>query len=284
MKYSAALLLAVASVNASITERQAATIIGVVNKINTVVGSLDTAIKGFSGDPKPFLAASQEAHDTVSKGVETVKGASSITITDSVQIQGQVSNLQATIESVVSDLIAKKDALVSAGQGQTIYKNLQDQLSGAKALQAAITSKVPPEVAGIAASLSTGINAALEKGVASFKDTPGAASGSASTSTSSSGSAPAAPASGSSPAAPASGSSGFTGASIPAAPASGSSGFTGTSTGSHSGSSAGAAGAAARNSSSTAAPKPAIYTGAAPRTVAGSFAGFVAMLAVVFAL
>jgi len=270
MKYSAALLLAVASVNASIAERQVATIIGVVNNINTIVGSLDTAVKGFSGDPKPFLAASQEAQDTVSKGVETVKGASSITITDSVQVQGQVSNLQATIESVVSDLIAKKDALVSAGQGQTIYKNLQDQLSGAKALQAAITSKVPPEVAGIAATLSAGINTALEKGVASFKDTPGAASGSASTSTSSSGSAPAAPASGSS------GSSGSTGAS--------SSSSSGASTGSHSGSSAGAAGAAAPRSSSSAAPKPATYTGAAPRTVASSFASFVAMLAVVFAL
>lgn len=272
MKFSSSALtfLAVSGASASILERQVATIIGVVNDINTITGSLDTAIKGFTSDPKPLLAATQKVQDAVTAGISTVNGASSITLTDSVQIQGQVQNLQATIESVVSDLISKKDALVTAGQGQTVYKSLQDQLTGAKGLQAAISSKVPPEVQSLAQTLSAGINTALEKGVAAFKDTPGASAGSSSSS--SSGSSPA-PASGAAAgAAPSSASSG----------SSSSSSSSGSSMANH-GSSGSSAGSAAPVTTSSA-PKPATYTGAAFRTVAGTVASVVAIFAVVFAL
>jgi len=278
MKFSSALTLLAASgaASASILERQVQTIVGVVNGINTVVSDLDTAVKGFSGDPKALLAASQKAQDTVSKGVETVNGASSITLTDSVQIQGQVQNLQSSLESVVNDLISKKEALVSAGQGQIVYKNLQDQLVGAKSLSAAISSKVPPEVKSLADTLSQGIITALDKGVAAFKDAPGgssstdasASSGGASTSSTSSGSSAPAAAGGSSM----SGMSGMSGSS-----SSGGSASSGSSSGSAAGA-AGAAGAKPATATASSAPKPATYTGAAPRTIAGSFAVFVAAL------
>jgi len=276
MKFSSALTLLAASgaASASILERQVQTIVGVVNGINTVVGDLDTTVKGFSGDPKSLLAASQKAQDAVTKGIETVNSASSITLTDSVQIQGQVQNLQSSIESVVSDLISKKDALVTAGQGQTVYKTLQDQLTGAKGLQTAISSKVPPEVQSLAQQLSAGINTALEKGVAAFKDTPAGSSDASASSGSS---------------APSSGSS-SSGSSSPAAGA-GASSSGASSSGSSSGhSSSGASGAGAASGTKPAvvtssAPKPATYTGAAaPRTVAVSFVGAVAAVAVVFAL
>ncbi|TID13489.1 cell wall manno protein MnpA [Venturia nashicola] len=288
MKFSSAItILAASSVaSASILERQVQTIIGVVNGINGEVGKLDTAIKGFSGDPKPLLAASQKTLDTVTKGVETVNGASSITLTDSVQIQGQVQNLQSSLEGVISSLGAKKTELVAAGQGQAVYKNLQDQLTGAKGLATAISSKVPPEVKSLADTLSQGIISALQKGVDNFKDAPaggsagGASSGaSAPSHPTSSESAPA----GGAPAAGASGESGQSGSSSSAPSSSGSKGSSsGTPTSGAAGSAGsapagGAAGGAAGTGTKPATPtgtngvKPAKFDGAAPHTAAASF-------------
>lgn len=278
MKFSSALTILAASgaASASILERQVQTIIGVVNGINTEVGSLDTAIKGFSGDPKPLTAASQKTLDTVNKGVETVNSASSITLTDSVQIQGQVQNLQSSLESVVSDLTAKKSELVAAGQGQVVYKNLEAQLTGAKALAAAISSKVPPEVKSLADTLSQGVVSALNKGVEAFKDAPGGSSTESSSSGSAApASAPSAASGGASTSTTSSGSSAPAAAGGSSMSGSGMSGMSGSSSGSAAGA-AGAAGAKPSSPTASAAPKPATYTGAAPRTVAGSFAVFVA--------
>jgi hypothetical protein len=250
MKFAiAALALSGAAYGSSILERQVQTIVGVVNEIEKKTTALDTAVKGFSGDVAGLTSASDDLASTVNKGVTTVNGASSITLTDSVQIQGQVSNLQTAVESVVNDLISKKDALVSAGQGGTVEKQLTDQLTGAKALQAAISSKVPPEVQSLAQQLSAGINTSLEKGIAAFKGTGGSGAGSSTGSSSSGGS----------------------------SSSSGSSSSGSSSSGSGSSSSHGAA-------TTSAAPKPATFTGAASKTVAGSFAAVVAVCVAVFAL
>ncbi|QDS68687.1 hypothetical protein FKW77_002662 [Venturia effusa] len=312
MKLSSALTILAASgaASASIMERQVQAIIGVISGINTELGKLDTIVKGFSGDPKPLAEASKMALETVTKGVETVNGASTITLTDSVQIQGQVQNLQASLEGLVSDLLAKKSELVAAGQGQVVYKSLTDQMTGAKSLSAAISTKVPPDVKTLADQLSQGLLAALQKGIDGFKD---AGSGGSGGSPAPSGSTP--PSSGESM----SGMSGMSGmpgmshdekshdekshdekshddkshddkgSTTPSS--SGGSGYGSTGTGSGTGtkpstggSGSGAAGAKPPVPTSTNSPsKPAVYTGAAPRTVAGSFAVVVAAV-VAFAL
>jgi hypothetical protein len=162
-----------ASLSASILERQVAAIVGVVTGIEQATSSLDNIVKSFNGNIKALSDASQMVQDTVTKGVTTVSGASSITLTDSVQIQGQVSNLQQTVEDTVNDLISKKSALISAGAGAMVSKSLNDQLAGAKALQMAIGTKVPPEVQSLAQQLSAGINTSLQKGVDAFASVGG---------------------------------------------------------------------------------------------------------------
>jgi len=259
MKFAlAALALTGAAYGSSILERQVQTIVGVVNDIEKKTTALDTAVKGFSGDIAGLTAASDDLSATVQKGVTTVNGASSITLTDSVQIQGQVSNLQTAVESVVNDLISKKDTLVSAGQGGTVEKQLTDQLTGAKALQAAISSKVPPEVQSLAQQLSAGINTSLEKGIAAFKGTGGSGAGS----------------------------SGSSGSSLPSGSSGSSSSGSSSSGSSSSGSSSSGSGSSSSHGAATtsSAPKPATFTGAASKTVAGSFAAVVAVCVAIFAL
>jgi len=249
MKFLSVLALTgLAAAEASIYERQVQALVGVVNQVNQATGDLSTAVKSFNGasDVQKLQSASQKVGSAVSSGVQTVNGASTISLTDAVQIQGQVQNLQQSVEGVVSDLISKKQQIYSAGAGQQVESNLQDQLKGAQALSAAIASKVPPEVQGLAQTLSAGIASALQKGVDAFKDAPaGSPSGG-------SGAGSSAPLSNVASA----------GSSASVKPASASKT------------------ALANPVATSSRPKPATYTGAAsPRNAAGSFAGVAALFA-----
>jgi len=254
MKFISVLALAgAAAAEASLYERQVQTLIGVVNQVAQITSDFDTTVKAFSGasDVSALQAASDKVASAVTSGIQTVNGASTITLTDAVQIQGQVQNLQTTVEGVVNDLISKKQTIYAAGAGAKVEANLQDQLKGATALSAAISSKVPPEVQGLAQTLSAGIATALQKGVDAFKDAPAGgapASGGSAPASSVAASAPA-PASSAAGAPSASSKPVKTGASAPVATSS--------------------------------SPKPATYTGAAsPRNVVGGFAGIAALFAV----
>jgi hypothetical protein len=170
MKYQILSLLALASTVYS----QGGTIItGVVSDIDTATQALDSAVKSFSGDTAALLAAQQKIKNIVDSGVAKVKAAPDLTITEAAGLTSQTTGLQKDVEAVVNDLIAKKDQLVSAGQGQTVESSLKDQLAGAQALAAAITSKVPEGLKSTATQLSAGIADALQKGVTAFAGTGG---------------------------------------------------------------------------------------------------------------
>jgi phage-related protein len=173
---------------------QGTLITGVVSDIDTATQSLDSAIKGFTGgDASGLLAAQQKVKGIVNSGVDKVKGASDLTITEAAGLTSQTTGLQKDVESVVNSLISKKQALYAAGQGQVTLQSLKDQLAGAQGLAAAITSKVPDSLKSTATTLSAGIADALQKGVTAFSDAPsgGSSSGSGSSAGSSSAAAPA---------------------------------------------------------------------------------------------
>jgi len=156
-------------------------VVGVVGDIDTATQALDTAVK--SGDNQALTSAQAKVKSIVDAGVAKVKAAPDLTVTEAAGLTSQTTSLQKDVESVVSDLIAKKQALYAAGQGQTVLSGLKDQLAGAQALSAAITSKVPEALKSTATTLSAGIADALQKGVTAFSDAPsGSGSGAGSSS------------------------------------------------------------------------------------------------------
>jgi hypothetical protein len=155
-------------------------VVGVVGDIDTATQNLDSAVKAFSGDPQALVAAQQKIKSIVDSGVAKVKAAPELTITEAAGLTSQTTTLQKDVESVVNDLISKKSALIAAGQGQVVESGLKDQLAGAQALAAAITSKVPETLKSTATQLSAGIADALQKGVTAFADAPAGSSGSGS--------------------------------------------------------------------------------------------------------
>jgi hypothetical protein len=156
----------------SIYERQVATIVSAINNINTDTANLNKAVQAFNGpaDVQSLQTASDKVAQTVTQSAAQVNQASSITLTDAVQLQSQVQTLQTTIQTTVQNLVAKKTALVAAGAGPTVTQSLNAQLHGANQLSAAITSKVPASVQSLAMQLSAGISTALMTGVTAFAD------------------------------------------------------------------------------------------------------------------
>lgn len=243
MKITLPILALAGSALASLETRQASVVIGIVNTIAEALKGLDAAVQAYSGgSADAVMAASKKIGTLTSEGIETVKGSQPVSLTDAVSIQGAVQGLQTNLENAMASLISKKQQFVSSGQGGTIAADLASQLDGAKALQAAITSRVPPETQSLATQLSAGVNQALQKAIEAYADQAGASAGGSS------------------------GGASAGGASAGGASAGGASAGS-SSSGASSGSAAGGSGSSGSKTSpgtkTSAGAKPAMYTGAA---------------------
>jgi hypothetical protein len=186
MRYSAIVLgfFGLAIAEPTLMQRQAQTIINVVNNIDTQVKALDTAIQSYNGgDTTSLLSASNAVLTATSNGVQTVNGATSVSLTDALTIQSSIQTLTTDLNTTISDIVAKKSQLVAAGAGGTVEQNLQQQLTAAQSLSTAIASKVPSSVASLAQQLSQGIINAINVGITAFQGTGSASSGGASSAT-----------------------------------------------------------------------------------------------------
>jgi uncharacterized protein YoxC len=174
MKFATTTVLALAlGASATIVTRDLATIQGVLSDISKSTDALDTAVKGFSGDFGPLQSASDTLLSTIKGGVSKVSASDPLPLIDAATVAQSVVALNTSAGNVISDLIAKKDALVSAGKGADTLKTLQDQRAAAKSLADAITSKVPTELQGTAAQLSQGVDDSFARGIAAFQNTGG---------------------------------------------------------------------------------------------------------------
>ncbi|KAF2421248.1 hypothetical protein EJ08DRAFT_653483 [Tothia fuscella] len=173
MKFTLPILAIALGASATLVERDGASIQKVLSDISSKTDALDTIVKGFSGDAKALIAASDDLISSIKSGISTVTASAVLPIADAANIAQNTIGLNTSAAAVISDLISKKDALVSAGQGGTVLKSLQDQRAVSKSLAEAITSKVPTALQATAAELSSGIDASFARGIAAFEGTGG---------------------------------------------------------------------------------------------------------------
>jgi len=156
---------------------QIQTFLDVISSIDTATAALDTAVKGYSGgDSAAIQSASKSLIDVVTAGIGKVKGSTQLVLNDALQLTTPTQGLSKTVTTAIDDLISKKSQLVSAGQGASTADQLKAQLTGANDLAAAISSKVPSDVAPIASQLSSSISEAIQKGVTAYADVGGSPS------------------------------------------------------------------------------------------------------------
>jgi len=176
MKFAATFLTLALGVQASLHQRDIDSIKKVLSDISTQVQGLDTAVNAFSGDTKALLAAGATLLSTIKSGANTVSSSDKLDILSASQVAQSVTGLNTSVATTVTDLIAKKQAIVAAGAGGDVLKNLQDQKVASQALSDAITSKVPTELQTVAKQLSQGVDDSLSTGIAAYSNTGGSSS------------------------------------------------------------------------------------------------------------
>ncbi|RHZ56403.1 cell wall mannoprotein 1 family protein [Aspergillus thermomutatus] len=145
--------------------------VGVISDISAQTSALASAVSSYNGgDPSAVQSASDKLVSTINSGVDTVKSGADLSTADALALTSPVQDLTKQVQGVVNDLISKKDQFVAAGAGGAVYKSLQEQYTAADNLAKAISSKVPSSLSDIAAQLSAGITAAIQKGIDAYKD------------------------------------------------------------------------------------------------------------------
>lgn len=162
---------------ATVVKRDIAAFQSVLSGIQDVVSSFDTDVKAYTGGSGDNLISdSTDIITATNKGVTTLSSQATLSETDALGLTSPVQDLTKEIQTAIGDLIDKKSQLVAAGRGATVESSLNDQYDAAKKLSDTITSKVPSELSGIAASLAAGITDAIQKGIDAFKGTGGSTS------------------------------------------------------------------------------------------------------------
>jgi len=154
----------------TIVPRDEASITKVLKDVTDLTLKLDQIVKVFGGDPEPLKAASASLLAGINAGITVVQASNVLDLPTSGAIGTPTLDLNTTVAATVADLINKKQALVQAGQGPTIYKSLQDQKVAADTLAKTILSKLDVGTQELGNTLSAGITISLQFGIDAFKD------------------------------------------------------------------------------------------------------------------
>ncbi|KAF9894420.1 hypothetical protein FE257_007923 [Aspergillus nanangensis] len=182
MKFSALFTLGLATAAIATPAKRASGATDVIADITEKTQALGSAVSAYSGgDPSSVQSASDTLISTIKSGVESVNGGGDLSSTDALALTSPVQDLTKDVEAVVSDLIDKKSKFEAAGKAGTVLQSLKDQYAAADSLAKAISSKVPAALSDIAAELSSGITAAIQKGIDGYKGATDSEGGSSTT-------------------------------------------------------------------------------------------------------
>jgi hypothetical protein len=176
MKYSLPLLAVVGTAFGSFLEkRDVTTINAALTSINGKIDALDTAVKAItsSSNPQAVIGPSNDLLNAIKAGTASITSTSVLTEVEAVQLAGQISDLATKTDTVVNDLIAKKDTIVTLGEGGTVLSSLTDQKAAAADFGKVLISKTPDTVKPVGDALNSQIQASLQKGIDAFTGTGG---------------------------------------------------------------------------------------------------------------
>ncbi|KAL3444296.1 hydrophobic surface binding protein A-domain-containing protein [Aspergillus insuetus] len=171
MKFSAvlsALALVAPGVLASPTQRDIATIQGVITDIQAQVNSLQTAIEATPLNPDAIVAQSETLVSTIQDGAATVNSQPVLSQIEALGLVSPVQDLAADVDTTVQALIGVKDDILALGEGCTTLEALQAQAAAAQQLSDAIVSKVPAALEDIATELAATVSTAIQNGVDAY--------------------------------------------------------------------------------------------------------------------
>ncbi|KAL4864358.1 hydrophobic surface binding protein A-domain-containing protein [Aspergillus spectabilis] len=171
MKFTGLFTLALATTALATPAKRQSSPADIIDTIAEQVTALASAVDAFDGsDPAPVQDASDTLVETINSAVDQVNSGPDLSNADALALTGPVQDLIDQVDGVISGLIDKQDLVVEAGAGGAVKTSLDQQYAAASALAEAISSKVPAALEEIAAELSAGITAAIQRGIDAYAD------------------------------------------------------------------------------------------------------------------
>lgn len=142
--------------------------------VHHALDSLDTGVSGLAagGDAAAatttLTSKSSAVLNVINNAITAVNGATALDLVGASALVEPSEHLVAETEKTVSDLIAKKAIIASAGQTAAVLTHLKSQGAAAAKLVDAIAAKVPADAKSIATSSGEKIAASINKGVIAF--------------------------------------------------------------------------------------------------------------------
>ncbi|KAI0883127.1 hydrophobic surface binding protein A-domain-containing protein [Annulohypoxylon maeteangense] len=158
--------VAVAGVSADIVpaqpptkvQRDLATVTSVVSQVSAAITKLDTSVKSFDGsDLSGVQTNAQALISALTSGASTLGSSGSISLSDALSLQSVVTPLGTVAQTLVDDVIAKKDKFQQAAACSTVGTQISNAGTAAKSLVDGVVAQVPEAAQSIAESVASKI-------------------------------------------------------------------------------------------------------------------------------
>lgn len=168
-----ALALFGSAIASPVMKRDLASINGAIGDIQKSVQALDNDIKGVQGTPDDaakLLTSSDNAVKTLQTATETVKKSEPLALNDAIGLQQTGNMLTTTVQTTITDLIAKKAQIqmIQGGPAQVV-KTLNDAKTQGSQFADAVVSKVPAVAQDIAKQTVMQITTSFDMGIKAFQ-------------------------------------------------------------------------------------------------------------------
>ncbi|KAE9970459.1 hypothetical protein BLS_003894 [Venturia inaequalis] len=153
-------------------KRDAKPLIDALTNISKTTQSMTTAVTAFTGDAADgakILTQAEGLLKVLDESTATLGPLPVLPLNEAVQVLAPGNALIADVQKVTDALIAKKEAFNKNSLGSVVGDTLTKFKGSAEKLVAAITQKLPPNVASVGATIGKQVNASLDKGIAAFK-------------------------------------------------------------------------------------------------------------------
>ncbi|KAI1206898.1 hydrophobic surface binding protein A-domain-containing protein [Annulohypoxylon truncatum] len=150
-------------------KRDLATVTSVVSQVSAAIAKLDTAVKAFDGsDISTVQTDAQALISALTSGASSLSSSGSISLTDAVGLESVVTPLGTAAETLVEDVVAKKDQFEQAAACSVIGNEISSAGTAAKTLVDGVVSQVPEAVQSIAEAAANKIVDTLTSLVSQF--------------------------------------------------------------------------------------------------------------------
>jgi hypothetical protein len=152
----------------TLTERDATSVVSVLNSVDSAVNALDAAITASPPVPSTILPLAANLLSAINSGIQVVLASANLSDTDALSLIGPTQTLSSDTNTTITNLISIKSTIDAAGFGYTTLQQLQQQFTAASTLSTDIVNLVPTELQSTAQSLAAGIAAAIQNGVNAY--------------------------------------------------------------------------------------------------------------------